>query len=968
MSKVCPYRIAVVIALLLSPCVALAQSSLALSSGSAAAGGSFSLNLSLSSPSASTVASLQWTVTYPSSITNLSIKAGPSGTAAGKSLTCAVTPSGFECIASGPNQNVIANGVVATVSGTVSASAVAFLNVSGAMASAPKGTAISVTATGGWVSPPAPATIGSLACNPASLGPGASAICTVTLSGPAGAGGANVSLGATGSIAIAVNSLAIASGTSTGTFTATAGQFKSDQSATVTASLNGSTGGATIALATLPLVSSLQCAAAGLASNGSTTCTVTLSKAAPAGGTSVAISTSGNYPLTMPASALIPQKATSASFSVSVGSITSDQNITIIASLNGSVAITALSLTAPVVPSSVACAKSFLPPGGSTACTVTLAKAVPAGSTASIAVSSGNPLLKVSQAAVIASSGATSVAFTATAGTFSSNSSGTLSTSLNGISKTVTISLLMPGSLASLACAPLAVVSGGSGSCTVILSSALSSATTVTLTTSNAALSAPGSVTIAKGAASAAFNFAVGSGFVGSLTLTAKSGALSQSAVITVSAAATKHISAGSSPAPTAAVPIGLACDHPFVAAGQRLICEVDFNTPVASDSIQIAIASRGGGVAVPATVGTRAGQSRVRFEVEADPAAPQDTAVLEARLGSVSVQHSIALLSSGAPNLVVPAHASGTPRSPIALTVMAADAHGLDVHLAAAGLPRGATFDPNSGRLKWTPEEKDLGVHEVAFTASNTLGASATKTVKLYVDSGLPVVTKLENGAGSGAAAGCSPGSVATIRGRSLFTEAIAGYDPAGGSDNLSGTRVLVNGVPTAVLFASASRVDLLCPAAAAGTPLAISVETAAGKSNELHTSMRESAPGLFTTNGAGTGQTLATPDGSLLLAAIPNARYSGMPAFPDDMVSFRATGVDCNRQTAPRLSLNLGPYLVPVVDARPLAGHAGICELLARVPAVAGDAVPVTLTLLQNDGKQVASNEGTIGVAARQ
>lgn len=793
MPKVCAY--AVVVALSFSPCIALAQSSMALSSSTAVPGGSFSLNLSLSSPGSSAVASLQWTFTYPSSITNLSIAAGPSLTGAGKSLSCAVTPSGFECIASGPNQNVIANGVVAIVSATVSGSAIASVSVSGALASAPNGTAISITATGGAVTPAVPVTISSLGCNPASLGPGASSTCTVTLSGPASASGASVSLAATGSITVAVNSLAIASGSSIGTFTATAGQFKSDQSATVTASLNGTTGSSTIALATLPLVSSLKCAAAGLTSNGSTTCTVTLSKAAPAGGAAVAILASVNNVLTMPASVVIAQNATAASFSVSVGSIASNQSITIIASLNGSVAITALSLTAP-----------------------------------------------------------------------------------------------------------------------------------------------------------------------------AKSSAVSQNPLITMSTAATQHIPIGSSSPPTAVIPTGLLCDHAFLAVGHRMKCEVDFDTPSPSGSIQIAIASSGGSLAVPATVEMRAGQRRVRFEIEADPAALQDTAVLEAHVGSVSVQHSIALLSSGAPNLVVPAQAAGTPRRPIALTVIAADAHGLDVRLAAEGLPRGATFDSNSGVLKWTPGENDFGVHEVVFTASNTLGASTTKTVKLYADSGLPVITKLENGAGSGAPAGCSPGSVATIRGRSLLADATAEYNAAGGSDNLSGTRVLVNGVPTSVLFASDSRVALLCPAAAPGMPLAISVETAAGRSNEVYASMRESAPGLFTTNGAGTGQALATQEGSLDLAAIPNARYAGTPALPDDMVTFRATGVDCNPQTVPRMSLNLGPYLVPVVAARPLAGHAGVCELLARLPSVAGDAIPVTLLLLQNDGQQVASNESTISVIARQ
>jgi hypothetical protein len=87
-----------------------------------------------------------------------------------------------------------------------------------------------------------------------------------------------------------------------------------------------------------------------------------------------------------------------------------------------------------------------------------------------------------------------------------------------------------------------------------------------------------------------------------------------------------------------------------------------------------------------------------------------------------------------------------------------AGDARGFGVNLAAAGLPTGAAFDPKSGVLQWVPTDKDLGVYEIAFTATNMLGAVTTKTVKLYVDSGLPVVTSLENGAGSSAPAGCIP------------------------------------------------------------------------------------------------------------------------------------------------------------------------------------------------------------------
>jgi uncharacterized protein (TIGR03437 family) len=454
---------------------------------------------------------------------------------------------------------------------------------------------------------------------------------------------------------------------------------------------------------------------------------------------------------------------------------------------------------------------------------------------------------------------------------------------------------------------------------------------------------------------------------VGSVTLTASLGSLSQSQVITVTAAA-KSNSRLSSPQSTEVVPASLSCDSPFVANGHRLGCDVQLNASSKSDSLQVSINSSTHNLAVPAAAGIREGQRHVRFEVEADPAAPDDTAILDAQLGSVSVQYSIALRSSEAPSLTAPAEASGTPGSSIRFTVTAADPQGLDVSLSAAGLPSGATFDPAAGVLQWTPSDSDLGMHSLTITASNTLGASTAATVKLYVDSGLPVVTNIENGAGRGALAGCSPGSIATIRGRSLVTGTDAAYDITGGSETLSGTRVLVNGAATAVLFASASRVDLLCPAATVGTPLAIRVETAAGKSNELDTSMRESVPGLFTIAGGGANQAVAVQDGSLELAAIPNAHFAARIALAGDVVSFRATGIGCDSETAASLSLKIGAYLIPAMDARPLAGHAGVCEVLASIPAVAGDAVPVTLMFLQSDGQQAASNEATIGVIERQ
>jgi uncharacterized protein (TIGR03437 family) len=484
-------------------------------------------------------------------------------------------------------------------------------------------------------------------------------------------------------------------------------------------------------------------------------------------------------------------------------------------------------------------------------------------------------------------------------------------------------------------------------------------------------LSAPSSVTIASGAVSTDFNYTVGKTFSGWLILTASIGGISKTAVITVTATTAPALpeAVGESHGAGDIAPIALSCDYPFLASGRRMGCELQLNAPSPSESIEVALVGSARNLTAPATVGVRAGQSRIRFEVAADPAASQEGAILEARIGSESVRSSLALLPSDTPNLIVPTEPAGTPQTPIHFTVAASDARGLDVKLAASGLPTGATFDAKTGALQWSPTNQDLGVHEVLFTATNTLGAATTKTVKLYVDSGQPVATSLENGAGGAAPAACSPGSVATIRGRSLFNGAVAASDRSGSSDNLGGTRVLVDGSYATILYASANRVDLLCPTAAAGIPLVIAVETAAGESNELQSVMQASAPGLLTSDGSGSGQALATQSGSIELAAIPNARFSGKPALPGDIASFLATGIDCSPQTVPNLSLTLGQDRVSATGLKPLAGHAGICEIQVPVPAgVIGDAVPATLLLVQSDGREIASNQTTIGIAARQ
>ena len=115
----------------------LAQTTLSLSSGSVASGGSISLNLSLAS-SGTKPSGLQWSLNYPTNeITGVTVAAGPAATAAGKSILC----SGTQCLLYGVNTQSIQNGVAAVLTFKLAS------NASGNLA-VQLNTAVAASATG----------------------------------------------------------------------------------------------------------------------------------------------------------------------------------------------------------------------------------------------------------------------------------------------------------------------------------------------------------------------------------------------------------------------------------------------------------------------------------------------------------------------------------------------------------------------------------------------------------------------------------------------------------------------------------------------------------------------------------------------------------------------------------------------------------------------------------------------------
>jgi hypothetical protein len=213
-------------------------------------------------------------------------------------------------------------------------------------------------------------------------------------------------------------SVTVPANTTSATFTATAGNIASNQSATLTASLNGASRTATINLTAFqPLPpSSLVCNPTSLNSGAMATCILTLSNAAPDGGMVVGLASNNNLLHVLAPSVTVRANRTAATFKAMAGLITQPQFATLTATVGGASRQFDINLLPGIVPFSLTCSPSVIRPGTGTVCTVNLSQAAPDGGT-SVALASNNGQLSIPPSVTI-DAGSSSTTFYATAGHF----------------------------------------------------------------------------------------------------------------------------------------------------------------------------------------------------------------------------------------------------------------------------------------------------------------------------------------------------------------------------------------------------------------------------------------------------------------------------------------------------------------------------------------------------------------------
>jgi uncharacterized protein (TIGR03437 family) len=413
-------------------------------------------------------------------------------------------------------------------------------------------------------------------------------------------------------------------------------------------------------------------------------------------------------------------------------------------------------------------------------------------------------------------------------------------------------------------------------------------------------------------------------------------------------------------PSPAGRTVSALSCSPKAASAGSQVTCELHVAPRLTPPALQLTSSSDQ--VKVPAVVSARSAQSSLTFQVSIDPLAKPQPATVSANLDGSQVQDTILVTPGSAPVLADPGRQIIQAGQRVSFKVSAADPDGLPVQLSARGIPPGASFDAPGGQFNWTPDASQSGQYRVTFAATNSAGQSSSLQVPIEVGSGKPSLDP------SGPAV-CSPGAVASLNGVWLAASGAVFSDPSGGSMSLGGTKVSVNNEYAPVLYSSATQVKFLCPALNPGSQLAITVETASAATGVLQTTMLEASPGILALNGTSEGQGLVSFAGTTDLVMNRNFRLPGEPAQPGDQIAIWATGLGSGAELAPgTVMVNISGIDVAVESVKAVPGQAGVYALQIQVPAATafGDAVPLQVEVVTPDGRRFNSNSVTMAVEA--
>lgn len=462
------------------------------------------------------------------------------------------------------------------------------------------------------ITPPTPSL---LVLSPFTLTGGTTSRASLSLTGPAPAGGLTVSLSSGDSAVASVpSSVTVPANSTSASFFVQTTPVATNQQVLIQASYAGVSKSATLTVKA-PTPTDVTLDTAAVIGGNTAQATVTLTGPAPSGGTVVTLTTN-DAAATVPASVKVNAGSSSASFTVSTNPVASAVQVVISATASGVTKAATLDVN-PATPNSLILSSASVIGGTSTDATVTLNGPAPSGGLA-ITLGSSDSAVAAVPASVSVPAGSSSATFVVSSLPVGATQQVTISASFGGVTQSATLDV-QPASLMALGLNPATLIGGSGSEATVSLDGpAPTGGMIVALTSSDPAIaSVPSSVTVPANSSSAIFNIATTpvSAFT-QVTISATCHSITRTAKISVKIA----------------TPSALTLSPAAVIGGTNADATVTLNGPAPSGGTVVLLASSDAtSASVPASVTVPAGATTAQFTTSTIPVGTSTQVTLSA-------------------------------------------------------------------------------------------------------------------------------------------------------------------------------------------------------------------------------------------------------------------------------------------------------------------------------------------------
>ena len=270
----------------------------------------------------------------------------------------------------------------------------------------------------------------------------------------------------------------------------------------------------------------------------------------------------------------------------------------------------------------------------------------------------------------------------------------------------------------------------------------------------------------------------------------------------------------------------------------------------------------------------------------------------------------------------------------------------------------------PGSLSVSVNPSGLAVGTYTGSVSVTSSGATNSPQTVAVTLNVSTPLVPQIVSviNAASGAPTVASPGLIISIMGTDLGpTPALSGQVSQGSlGTTLGDVRVLFDGIPAPLLYASPTQINAVVPYEIAGRfSTRMQVEARNQRSRDIELRVADTAPGIFALSGSGSGQgTVLNQNGSV--------NRPGNPESPGNVIVIYATGHgqttppgttglvipagDLRRPVATPVLVRIGGQLATVEYAGSAPGLvAGSLQVNARIPTntATGGNVPIVLEI---------------------